>query len=108
MVALVHGASEVLAEESGEVSLGAMGWPFSGHVMTSLNLLWRRVLTWLSLRSFSSTLRWICSQGSETREHSGKYVFMLSQVCLGVTKSSEDIRVRTAAWILQMIDRDLF
>ena len=32
MFVLVNGASEFLAEESVEVSLGAMVYPFSGHV----------------------------------------------------------------------------
>ena len=43
-------------------------------------------------QSFSPTLHWICRQGSEPREHSGEYVCMLSQVCPGVSKSTEDIR----------------
>ena len=47
-------------------------------------------------------------QGSEPRGHSGEYVCMLSQVCPGVSKSTEDIRVRTTVWILQLIDRDQF
>ena len=35
MFVLVHGASEVLAKESGGVSLGVMGLPFSGHAHKS-------------------------------------------------------------------------
>ena len=78
MFVLVHGVTDVLAVESGEVSLGTIGKEF---------------LTGLSLRSFTSTLRWICSQGSEPREHSEEYVCMLRQVCPGVSKSTEDIQV---------------
>ena len=101
-------ASEVLAEEGGEVSLGAMGYPFSGHVRQVRVFFGEEFLTGLSLQFFSSTLRWICSQGSEPREHSGEYVCMLSQACPRVSKSTEDIRVRTTVWILQLIGRDQF
>ena len=38
MFVLFHGASEGLAEESGEVSLGAKGWPFSGRSRPSRQL----------------------------------------------------------------------
>ena len=68
----------------------------------------KEFLTGLSLRSFLSTLPLICSQGSEPTEYSGEYVCMLSQICPGVSKSTEDSRVRTTVWILQLIGRDQF
>ena len=94
-------ASEVLAVESGELSIRAMGLPFSDHV----SHLFRRVFRGLSHRSFSSTLRGTCRKGSEPRMNSGEYVCMLSQVCPGMSTSTEDIRVRTTVWILQLIGR---
>ena len=50
----------------------------------------------------------LCSQGSEPREHGGEYVCMLRKVCPGVSKSTEDIRVRTTVWVLQLIGNDQF
>ena len=88
MFVLVHGVSDVLAVKSGDVVLGAMGWPFSGHVRHVRVFTCNGSSTGLSLWSFSSTLRWICSQGSEPREHSGEYVCMLRQVIPGVSKST--------------------
>ena len=107
MFTLVHGISDVLAVESGEVLLGAIGWPFLRYVRQVCVFFGEEFLTGSSLQSLS-TLHLICSLGSEPREHSGKYVCMLRLVCPGVSKSMEDIQVRTTVWILQLIRRDKF